>query len=92
MGFNFFALEKLGARKMETDNRPLPERLRQLAKWYNLSDPYIHDLLLEAISEIESETAWACDYSEQVEKLTHENEKLRKELDGLYEDMAGESI
>jgi hypothetical protein len=90
MGFNFFALEKLGARKM--DNRPLPERLRQLAKWYNLSDPYIHDLLLEAISEIESETAWACDYSEQVEKLTHENEKLRKELDGLYEDMAGESI
>ena len=37
-----------------TDDRPLVEKLRQLAKWCNLSNPYVHRTLLEAADEIES--------------------------------------
>ena len=70
----------------------LSEKLRKLAKYYNLSCPYTSKILIEAADEIESETAWACDYSEQVEKLTHENVRLQKEIDNLYEKMAGDSI
>ncbi len=36
------------------DERSLVEKLRQLAKWYNLSNPYTHQVLLDAADEIEN--------------------------------------
>ena len=38
---------------MIKDDRPLTEKLRQLAKWFNLSNPYAHQLMLDAANEIE---------------------------------------
>lgn len=37
------------------DNRPLTVKLRQLAKWYNISYPYSHKVLLEAAEQIEKD-------------------------------------
>jgi chromosome segregation ATPase len=34
--------------------------------------------IAELKAELDSETKWACDYSEQVEKLTHELDEARK--------------
>ena len=39
---------------MNKDNElTLVEKLRQASKWYNLSNSYAHNLLLEAAKEIE---------------------------------------
>jgi hypothetical protein len=37
------------------DDRPLVDKLRQLAKWYNLSNPYAHNVLLEAADKLDEQ-------------------------------------